>query len=142
VKKQNQEENEMTSSLEKVQAGDKVFEAVEIRQGFGAPSRFFLPRKVAKVTKTQLTLEDGRRFTKKTGASIGKDSVVYAEGESYWGYLIRDQTKEFEEAKAKIRLATKCRILLAEMPPISADAPNLERVYELLLEMKDILVSK
>lgn len=89
-----------------VKVGDEVFIRTYVSYGWRKHRSFYIPLKVTKVTKSQLTTEDGRRFRKDNGKEIGENnSFAYKEGESfpYEEGIVVDETNKKEEFKKELK---------------------------------------
>jgi len=94
--------------FEKVKVGDIVFVQIGVSYGWNNCETFFVPRKVARTTKTQFITEQNERF-RKDGRGLGdsKYSNVYIKGEKpcyYSEKIVVDETKEMNEFISKLNL--------------------------------------
>ena len=63
----------MYAMFEDVKVGDTVYTQDKVWLSYNQMGRFWTPKKVARVTKTQFILEDGTRFHKKNGNEVGNN---------------------------------------------------------------------
>jgi len=81
--------------FEDIKTGETVFLLTSVNLGYGLRKKvFFIPKKVTKTTKTQFTLEDGKRYKKSTGREIGGNGGCYPIGSSYFNRPIKDDSAE------------------------------------------------
>jgi hypothetical protein len=121
-------------NLENVEVGDTVYELVFYRPGFGGALQFFLPRTVARVTKTQVIIQSvGRekRFRKDTGLEVGNSGRLFAEGDEHWGKKVEDETKKYEDVTRRVKMATRIRQWTDDIVP-KWDHPRLEAIHNLI----------
>jgi len=99
--------------FENIKVGDTVYVEKDVSYGWHKAETFYLPKIVTKVTKTQLTVEGGRRFSKERGKEVGAsfsyakslgDKKYYAGGET-----VKDETNEMNIFKEKLKLEKSIR---------------------------------
>lgn len=95
--------------FENIKVGDTVVTQASVRYGWNSGKSFYIPVAVKKVTPTQFTTENGKRF-KKDGRGIGDErfkNVYYLGDKSgYHGAneIVKDQTKEMNYFISKLKL--------------------------------------
>jgi len=87
-----------------VKKGDILFTQVFINTVYSRIMSFQKAVKVVKVTETQFTTEDMRRYRKKDGKEISDYVFIEKHG--------KDQTREIEEFKNKLALIRDCNRLI------------------------------
>ena len=87
-----------------VKIGDEIFVIESVSTGWRSSERFFISKKVTKITKTQFTICDGSRF-QKSGRKIGGDYFegAYLGGENQRQREVKDESIEMQEFKEKMR---------------------------------------
>lgn len=84
--------------FKELEAGEVVLIAKKVSIGWREWKEFLLPLKVDRVTKTQFTTVDGRRWRRSDGAEMGKKNWQGRDFCTKKGYNgAKDETKEYEE---------------------------------------------
>ncbi len=93
--------------FENIKVGDTVMIEDSVTYGWYKSKRFWIPKKVIRVSKAQFVIEGGKRF-KKNGKQVGVHSYgcigLLSEIGGYRDEVIKDQTKERNAFVKKINL--------------------------------------
>lgn len=129
--------------FENVKVGDTVFIEESINYRIYRSKKFFIPKKVVRVTKTQFVLVNGDKY-KKDGLNVGGKVRAYHEGVNNNGYgtsryfTVSDQTKEMQEFKLKLNLEHKISNLLSIMKIKQNSKFEISELEEILKTLKGL----
>lgn len=90
-----------------IKEGDVIYTSIGVIYGSSWKQRsrnFLLPEIVERTTKTQFLTRDGSRYRKDNGRAVGNTNTAYRLGETAWREEVKDETKEYNDFKIKIKL--------------------------------------
>lgn len=119
-----------------IQKGDVVYVPTRVNYGYRTNKSFLIPFEIIKITKTQFTIKDGRRF-KKNGRIVmsGSWETAYRLGDDTgFGRKAIDQTTDFLAFKNKIRIENSIQELFSEL----SIELNSDYTFKELIEIKRI----
>ncbi len=130
-----------------IKVGDTDYYLDSVRTGFHQSRGFWMPKEVVKVTKTQITLSNGKRADMREGRIIG-DRYKYAKslGDSHYGRTVVDETEDMQRFKDKLELEKQFNFVLKSMIEVKPDSHfSNEELTELNVkahELYQLFVSK
>ncbi|CAL9960393.1 hypothetical protein VPH1254_0055 [Vibrio phage 1254] len=124
--------------LDDIKAGDKVL--VTFNTGGYSPKTFLLPAKVKRTNKTQIVLvnefDKEVKYRRDTGYEVGKRSCCWQTTRRIEPYTVEaDDTKRFEDYKARKNMELKCRNLIDNISIKSLGDKQLGSLVDLLKEL-------
>lgn len=105
----------MSNKFENIKEGDTVYVNQSVRYGFNSERWFYIPIKVIKITKTQFTCENTKRYQKDSGREIGGGYQDRANLESR---DVFDQMKEMREFAIRVKEINKTTSLVCKLDKI------------------------
>lgn len=126
--------------FEDIKVNDIVYTQDAVYPGNRETHKFWTPKKVTKVTKTQFTLDDGTQFKKGDGVEIGTPFYKREArklGDYYGRKMVKDQSEEKEEFVKKVHAFRQARESLKKIY-VDINHENFDEIVATIKKLEEL----